>query len=42
MTKNYGKTATSLKKEYNKEFKREDIIIKIIENIEKMIEEKQL
>ncbi len=30
--------ATSLKKEYNKEFSREDIIIRIIEKIEKEIE----
>ena len=30
--------ATSLKKEYKKEFSREDIIIKIIENLEKEIE----
>jgi len=38
MTKNYGGIATSLKKEYNKEFEREKIVIKMIENIEKMIE----
>ena len=29
--------ATSLKKEYNKNYSREDIIIKIIENIENEI-----
>lgn len=32
------KIATSLKKEYNKDFNREDIIINIIENLEKEIE----
>lgn len=37
LMKNYGSIATSLKKEYNKEFEREEIIIKIIENIEKII-----
>lgn len=33
----YGLIATSLKKEFNKEFEREKIIIKIIEKIEKII-----
>ena len=34
---NLNNIATSLKKEYRKEFQREEIIIKIIENIEKII-----
>ena len=33
--------ATSLKKEYNKDFCREDIIIKIIDNLENLINKKR-
>lgn len=33
----YGKIATSLKREFDKNFEREEIIIKIIENLENIL-----
>ena len=39
LIKIYGNIATSLKKEYGIEFEREEIIIKILENLEIIIEE---
>lgn len=38
LVKNYGNIATSLKREFRITFEREEIIIKILENLEKMIE----
>lgn len=37
LTRICGNIATSLKKEYNKDFEREEIMVKMIEKIEKMI-----
>ena len=35
--KSYGNIATSLKKEFGKEFEREEIIVKILEKLENML-----
>ena len=37
LMKNYGNIATSLKREFGKEFEREEIIGKILEKIEDVI-----
>lgn len=34
LMKNYGNIATSLKREFRKEFEREEIIVKILEKLE--------